>query len=83
MFGLFKKKKHYQIDAVFKKLPGVAEYPGIFLINTKTGETLTNPNTDADDNLFLPVEADAYIHQLMKEAIDNKNADVSLTEMDV
>ena len=80
MFSLFKKKKHYQIDAVFKKLPGVSEYPGICLINTETGETLSNPNAEADDTLFLPVEADAYIQHLMKEAIDKKELNISLTE---
>jgi hypothetical protein len=78
MFRLFKKKKHYQIDAVFKKLQGVSEYPGIFLINTTTGETLTNPN--AEDNLFLPAEADAYVRHLMNETIGKKELNISLTE---
>ena len=80
MFSFLKKKKHLPIDAVFEKLPGVSEYPGIYLINTETGESLPNPNADGENNLFLPAEADAYVQHLTKEAMEKKELNVSLTE---
>ena len=80
MFQFLKRKKNCYIDALFEKLPGVSEFPGIILINVETKEVLSNPDTDSDGDLFLPVEADAYLQQLLKENKGKRQLNIHLTE---
>ena len=80
MFQFLKRKKTCYIDALFEKLPGVSEFPGIILINVETKEVLSNPDTDSDGDLFLPVEADAYLQQLLKENKGKRQLNIHLTE---
>ena len=80
MFQFLKRKKTCYIDALFEKLPGVSEFPGIILINVETKEVFSNPDTDSDGDLFLPIEADTYLQQLLKENKGKRQLNIHLTE---